>query len=112
MDRDCIFCKIINQETPAKIIAQNDDVIVIEDITPKSQIHYLLIPKKHIKDIQSLQKNETQVGAAIFDMAQHISSNLHNGQAFRLLMNNGAGVGQSVFHLHCHYLAGKKMFDF
>jgi len=111
MNNDCIFCKIIAGDIPAEIITQNNDVIVIKDIAPKAPTHYLIIPKKHIKDIASLTADDDKIAASMVAMAQHIAGDLNDGQDFRLIMNNGKSVGQSVFHLHCHYLAGKKMTD-
>jgi histidine triad (HIT) family protein len=108
MNASCIFCKIINKEIPADIVAEASDVIAIRDIQPKAPTHLLIIPKKHIIDIQSLANEDLAIGSHIFAMAQQLAQ----GRAFRLLMNNGKDVGQSVFHLHTHFLAGKKMSDF
>ena len=103
---DCIFCKIIHQIIPAKLIAQTDDLVVIADIAPKAKIHYLIIPKKHVPDLLAINSTEDlQIGSAIFLMAQELAKNL-NIKDFRLINNNGLGAGQSVFHLHFHFLAG------
>ena len=109
---DCIFCKIIAKEIPSKIIAQNDDVVVIQDISPKAPVHYLIIPKKHIDDVMSLQEADALLAGKMFLMAKELGNKLSSPQAFRLLVNNGSDVGQSVFHLHFHFLSGKKMTGF
>jgi histidine triad (HIT) family protein len=109
---DCVFCKIIAGTIPAIVIAQNDDVIVIQDRVPKTPIHYLIIPKKHIQSIQTLQADDASLVGAMMLMAQEVAKKTDGASDFRLLANNGAGVGQSVFHLHFHFLAGKKMSDF
>ncbi len=108
---DCIFCKIIAQQIPAKVVAENDAVLVIQDIAPKAPLHYLIIPKKHIKDIASMEANDDQLAGAMFMMAQELSRKLSGSQSFRFVINNGSDSGQSVFHLHAHFLSGKKMLN-
>jgi len=110
--QDCIFCKIIHKEIPAKIVAENDDIVVIEDIHPKAPVHYLIMPKKHIVNVSELQEQDSHYVAKMMLMAQELSKTLSGDQSFRLIMNNGASSGQSVFHMHCHFLSGKKMTDF
>ena len=110
--QDCIFCKIIHKEIPAKIVAENDDIVVIQDIHPKAPVHYLIIPKKHIVNVSELQEQDSHYVAKMMLMAQELSKTLSGDQSFRLIMNNGASSGQSVFHMHCHFLSGKKMTDF
>jgi len=109
--KDCIFCKIINRKLPSTIIAENNDILVIQDIQPKAPIHYLIIPKNHIEDIQSLSEADAFYSSHMLMMAGQISKKLSGSQAFRLIINNGSEAGQSVFHLHCHFLSGKIMTD-
>jgi len=111
-DPDCVFCKIIARDIPSTIIMEDNDIMVIQDLSPKAPIHYLIMPKIHIKNIQSLQREESHYMAKMMLVAQRLSQELQGSQSFRLIMNNGAGAGQSVLHLHCHFLSGKKMIDF
>ncbi len=111
-NNNCIFCKIIAQELPATIIAQNDQILVIQDIHPKAPIHYLIMPKKHITDINSFQETDRELAGQMVLMAQQLAKELPGSQAFKLLVNNGADAGQVIFHVHFHFLAGKKMADF
>jgi len=112
MNKNCIFCKIISGEIPATIIDQDDDVLVIQDIHPKAPIHYLIIPKLHVKNIQDVQEKDGHYFVKMMLMAKKLSKKLSGDQSFRLIINNGESSGQSVPHLHCHFLSGKKMTDF
>jgi histidine triad (HIT) family protein len=105
----CIFCSIINKKIPATVVLENDHVIVINDINPKAPVHYLVIPKKHIPDF--LMLTDDSIMQDVRKMIQQIGISLPS-QSFRLLMNNGAAAGQTVFHLHIHMLAGKNMEGF
>lgn len=106
MQENCIFCKIIAHQIPATIIAENNDVIVIKDIHPKAPTHLLIIPKKHIQDIQSFTTADRALGQSMLAMAQQLSK-AHDNQHFRLVVNSGKDAGQKVFHVHMHYLAGE-----
>ena len=110
--QNCVFCKILAGQLPAKVIAQTDDMIVIDNIAPKAAIHYLIIPKKHVSDITALTQDDVTLAGDMLLMAKQLASNLSGSQAFRLIVNNGSDVGQSVFHLHFHFLAGQRFFDF
>ncbi|MBP7854605.1 HIT domain-containing protein [Candidatus Babeliales bacterium] len=109
MNLNCIFCKIIAQKIPSKIIQENDDIIVIADIAPKAPVHYLIIPKKHVTDIRECDDVDQALLGNILLMAKTLSQNSGN-QEFKLIANNGASVGQSVFHLHFHFLSGNSDF--
>ncbi len=111
MQESCIFCKIVNRQIPSNVIAQTDDIIVIQDIVPKSPTHYLIIPKKHIKDVAHLQESDKDLAGSILLMAKKLSDDFKL-PAFRLISNTGSEVGQSVFHVHFHFLAGKRFADF
>lgn len=104
--QSCVFCKIIEGVIPSKIIAQNGYAFAIQDIYPKAPIHYLIIPKIHVIDVAHLSKEQCIVGTHLFMLAQQVGIQLPNKEHFRLVINNGANVGQSVFHLHMHLLAG------
>ena len=110
--QDCIFCKIIERKIPTELIEENDSVVVIKDIAPKAPIHYLIIPKNHIESVAHMGEGHGADGLAVLQMAQKLGKSLPGSQSFRLIMNNGVDAGQTVFHMHCHFISGKKLSDF
>lgn len=112
INNSCIFCSIVAKAIPAHVIAENEQCLAIKDIHPKSPVHYLIISKKHIACLQEMDPADAPIAADLFLMAQKLSQSLPHPQAFRLLMNNGADAGQSVHHIHIHFLSGKKLSDF
>lgn len=93
-------------QIPTKKIIENDDLIVIQDIAPKAPVHYLIIAKKHVKNIQSCEQLDQALLGFMLLTAKQLSHALPGNQEFKLVANNGASVGQSVFHMHFHFLAG------
>lgn len=104
-----IFNKIIKGEIPSEKVYETDNVLAFKDINPKAPVHILIIPKKEIKDLQSLQPEDYPVIMEIVQAAQKIASDLGVADGYRLLTNNGPLAGQEVFHLHFHLLGGKKL---
>lgn len=105
---NCIFCKIIAGEIPAKKIFEDDQIVVVEDISPQAPLHLLLIPKRHfVNSLDMLPEDDAVVGY-IFRKAGEIARQKGLAESgFRLVQNNGTGAGQSVFHMHFHLLAGR-----
>jgi len=110
MVSDCIFCKIIQGVIKSTIIAENEHVIAIQDIAPKAPFHYLIMPKKHIISLATLTNADQEYVTQVMLMARDLAQNVPN-KAFNLIANNGKEVGQSVFHLHFHFLAGKDLYQ-
>lgn len=106
--QNCLFCSIIAKTIPSTIIAQNDELIVIKDIAPQAQVHYLIITKKHIKDVQGLHQADAQLAGNMLLMANELSQSLAGSKSFQLVVNNGAQAGQQVFHLHMHFLSNNR----
>lgn len=108
---DCIFCKIIAGEIPARRLYEDRDMIIIRDINPRAKIHLLLIPKEHYSDVASLSAESAAVlGRCLLKLGE-LQKELGIEDGFRLVVNKGAKAGQSVFHLHIHILAGQAFSD-
>jgi histidine triad (HIT) family protein len=102
-----IFAKIIDREIPADIVYEDDQCLAFRDINPQAPVHILLIPKKPIaRLVDSGAEDRDLLGHLLF-RAGVIAREQGVGDAFRLVLNNGAGAGQEVFHLHVHILAGR-----
>jgi histidine triad (HIT) family protein len=108
--QDCIFCKIISGEIPAKKVKEDQLTLVIEDINPKAPIHYLLLPKKHIPTLMEVEAGDKEILSDIFLTAKELA--VEKGfeeRGFRLVVNCKEEAGQAVFHLHFHLLAGRPL---
>ena len=106
---DTLFSKIIDRQIPADIVYEDDQCLCFKDVNPKAPMHYLLIPKKPIEKLLDAQADDQALLGHMMLKAGEIADNAGYGAAFRLVVNNGAGAGQSVFHLHIHILAGRTM---
>lgn len=106
---DCIFCKIINQAIPAKIHHENDDLFVIDDIAPKAPIHRLIVPKRHIATLNDLSSAaDQQLIGQMVTTAVNMAKTLGIADAgYRLVNNCNHDGGQTVYHIHMHFLAGR-----
>ena len=102
-----IFGKVIAREIPADIVYEDERCLAFRDINPQAPTHVLIIPKKEIpRLIDATAEDEALLGHMMM-AAGRIASQLGIGEAFRLVINNGADAGQSVFHLHMHILGGR-----
>lgn len=103
-----LFGKIINREIPADIVYEDAHCLAFRDINPQASTHVLLIPKKEIPRLSDATAEDQALLGHMMLTAGKIAGELGVGEAFRLVVNNGADAGQSVFHLHLHILAGRK----
>ena len=104
---DCIFCKIINGENPAKIIYKDEDFVAFEDIKPKAPIHILIVPKKHIISINHLNREDKDLMGRLFLLVKDVAEKVGiKEKGYKLVFNVGRGGGQVIDHLHLHILGG------
>ena len=102
----CIFCKIIDKETPSDIIYENDKVIVIKDVNPKVPVHLLIIPKKHILSVNHIEAKDKALIGDLILTAKKIAKE-KNLKGYKLLINVGREGGQIIDHIHLHLLSGR-----
>jgi histidine triad (HIT) family protein len=105
-DPTCLFCRIGRREIPAKIAFENDDVLAFHDVAPKAPTHVLVIPKAHHARLSATSPAEAallgECLAALRDVAGALAL-----ESYRVVVNDGADAGQTVFHLHFHLLGGR-----
>lgn len=108
MSEGCIFCKIVAGEVPSKRVYEDEEVIAFEDVNPAAPEHLLVIPREHIRDLNQAGEAHAALLGRVNLVAARVAREA-GLEAFRLVQNNGAGAGQSVFHLHYHVLGGRQL---
>ena len=107
---DCLFCRIVKGEIPATKVYEDERAVVIEDISPVAPLHLLLIPRKHFANALDLDPADFELVGHLFGLAARIARERGVAESgFRIVANNNAGAGQSVFHCHFHLLAGRPL---
>lgn len=104
-----IFSKIIKGELPADKVFENERIVAFKDIYPSAPVHILIVPKKEIPDLQSVQAEDLPLIQEIVSVAQALAVEFNIADGYRFLTNNGQLAGQAVFHLHFHLIGGKKL---
>lgn len=105
---DCIFCKIAEKKIPAKIIRESEKVMVVKDINPQAPTHLLIIPKAHYSTLMDC--GDKELLGELLEMAQEVARELGlDKRGFRTVINTNEEGGQTVFHLHMHFIAGRPL---
>jgi len=102
---DCVFCKIINKQIPARIVHETSGVVVFYDANPQAPLHVLVVPRKHIPSVDHLTPTDAPLTAELFAAATRAANLLGVGGGYKLAANVGRKGGQIVDHLHLHLLA-------
>jgi histidine triad (HIT) family protein len=103
---NCIFCKIINKEIPVTPVFEDEDLIVINDREPKAPVHMLIMPKKHIANLDEVTVENSDILVKILMRAQKIAEEKGIKGKYKIVTNVGEMAGQTVFHMHFHLLGG------
>ncbi|CAO2643126.1 Adenosine 5'-monophosphoramidase HINT1, partial [Lemmus lemmus] len=106
---DTIFGKIIRKEIPAKIIFEDDRCLAFHDISPQAPTHFLVIPKKHIAQISVAEDDDESLLGHLMIVGKKCAADLGLNRGYRMVVNEGADGGQSVYHIHLHVLGGRQM---
>jgi histidine triad (HIT) family protein len=108
---DCLFCGIVAGEIPADVVHADEDTVAFRDIAPQAPLHVLVVPRRHIVDVSTLEPGDADVVAAMLATAKAVADAeglATEDRGFRLVMNVGPDALNSVPHLHIHVLGGRQ----
>ena len=108
MADDCVFCRIVRGEIPAKMLANTADCVAFRDLDPKAPVHILVVPKKHVASLDDLTDSDIAGKMTMLATALARQEGISTS-GYRTVINTGPDGGQSVFHLHLHLLGGRAM---
>lgn len=105
---DCLFCKIVSGEVPAKIVRETERTLAFRDINPQAPTHVLVIPREHYPNVAALAGADSALLGEVLTEAHQVA--VDEGIAddgYRLVFNTGSQAGQTIFHVHAHVLGGR-----
>jgi histidine triad (HIT) family protein len=106
---DCLFCKIIAGEIPAKIIYQDEKVVAFDDINPQAP-HHKMVPRKHIATLNEVTEEDSALLGYMVQSATKLAKELKLAEkGYRVVFNCNSAGGQTVYHIHLHLLGGRSM---
>lgn len=107
---DCIFCKIVEGSIPSQKVYEDDIILAFKDIDPKSPVHTIVIPKKHISSLNEVDKgNIEDISHLIMKIPQIAKEQGVFESGYRVVNNIGSDGGQTVDHIHFHLLGGRAL---
>ncbi len=109
MDKNCIFCKIIAGEIPSQKVYEDESMLVFKDIQPQAKVHLLCVPKSHFATLAEMNEEQAELVKKCFIKIPSIAREQGLDSGYRVIINQGADAGQTVFHLHIHILGGQPM---
>ncbi|MEW6516316.1 MAG: histidine triad nucleotide-binding protein [candidate division FCPU426 bacterium] len=107
-DPQCLFCRIVKGEIPAKKLYEDEAVLAFADIKPQAPVHVLVIPKEHISTVADVTPSQNPLLGRLILAANRIASDQGLDSGYRLVVNCRGDAGQEVYHLHLHLLGGRK----
>ena len=107
---DCLFCKFVSGEIAINKLYENKDILAFKDINPQAPIHFLIIPKVHIPTLNDLEKRNIALVGKLSLIASKLAKEYKISEnGYRTIMNCNSDAGQTVFHIHLHMLAGRRL---
>ena len=103
---DCLFCRIVRGDIPARKVFEDDLVIAFHDINPARPMHLLVVPKRHIDSLQAVNAGDEPVLGRMLAVANQLANENGSPDGFRVIINTGRVGGQEVPHLHAHLVGG------
>lgn len=108
--KNCLFCKIAAGKMDTELVYQDKELIVFKDINPQAPVHLLIVPKKHIEDLNNLEETDNNLIGHIYQIAKKMASEYDIAKSgYRIVSNCGQDGGQSVNHIHFHLLGGRAL---
>lgn len=109
-EQTCLFCQVVAKEIPADVVLQDDRALVIRDINPQAPTHLLVIPLEHLESLDEASRKDEPLLGHLLRVAAQVANRAGLAEdGYRTVINNGAGAGQSVLHLHVHVLGGRPL---
>jgi histidine triad (HIT) family protein len=105
-DPNCIFCKIVRGEIPAKKLYEDEHVLAFHDVRPQAPVHFLLIPKEHVASLYDAGMKQHQALGRMLALAGELARKAGADDGFRSIINTGRVGHQEVYHVHMHVLGG------
>jgi histidine triad (HIT) family protein len=103
---DCIFCKIVKGEIPSRKVYEDDDMLAFHDINPLAPVHFMIIPKKHVDSLATVDDSWAPILGRMMAMAGRLAKQSGTPDGFRTIVNTGRIARQDVYHLHIHIIGG------
>lgn len=108
MASTCLFCRIVNKEIPAAIVAEDERCIAFRDINPQAPVHVLVIPRDHVDSLDTATDAEA-LGCVLLMAGKVARDEGIAAEGYRTILNTNAAAGQTVFHLHAHVIGGRPL---
>lgn len=105
----CLFCDLVSRSIPSDIIYEDDEIMAFRDIYPQAPVHILIIPRRHISNLNGFETGDEALLGRLLLTAKKIAFDLGVAEdGYRVNINTNDDGGQTVYHLHVHLLAGRR----